>query len=145
MSNLIDFAADEMAVWLSEEADPMDRRAAENVMELIQTFSNQNHSGMSGSWVLSVFERLACFKPISPLTGEDDEWMETPHDIYQNKRCPSVFKGPDGRAYDIEGKVFSNDGGKTWYSSRESKVYIEFPYIVPESPERVYLESEDEE
>jgi len=45
-------------------------------------------------------------KPLSPLIGDDDEWIE--HDYggpvtYQNKRCSTVFKDvKDGPAYDIQ-------------------------------------------
>ena len=45
----------------------------------------------------------------------------------QNHRCSHVFKGPDGRAYDINGRIFCESNG-CCYTSRDCRVYIEFPY-----------------
>ena len=83
------------------------------------------------------------FKPLSPLTGEDDEWMEDAFNGgFQNKRYPAVFKDKDGIAYNIEGKVFTDDG-ETWYTCRDSRVNVTFPYVVPDKPEYVYRNKEE--
>ena len=145
MSNLIEYAKSELDRIYTEEdlKDPYNKMAYDAVMELITTFSNQGHSGFSGSYVLSCFSRLAKFKPISPLTGEPDEWNNI-HGTGQNKRCSSVFKdSEDGQAYDIEGKVFSDDGGETWFTSKDSRVDVTFPYMPPEKPEEVILNTEN--
>jgi hypothetical protein len=84
------------------------------------------------------------FKPLTPLTGEDDEWNEVRTGVFQNKIYSAVFKdGKDGQAYNVEGKIFSDDEGKTWFTNRNSRVYIDFPYIVPDKPEKVILVKED--
>lgn len=66
------------------------------------------------------------FGPLSPLTGEDSEWNEIGEGRFQNRRSSRVFKDEDGRAYDIEGRVFRDGAG--CYTSRDSRVYVEFPY-----------------
>ena len=109
-----------------------------HVLKLLEVFSEEGHSGFSAPYAVNLFEKLAMFKPLTPLTGEDWEWNELDYgdDIkYQNKRCGHVFKGSDGRAYDSEGVVFydyytDEDGkqSKSHYTSRDSRVYIEFPY-----------------
>jgi len=38
-----------------------------------------------------------------------------------------VFKDADGRAYDIDGRVFREPNG-CCYTSSDSRVYITFPY-----------------
>jgi hypothetical protein len=35
--------------------------------------------------------------------------------------------------------VFSDDDGKTWWTSRDSSIPIKFPYMVPVEPEKVYV------
>jgi hypothetical protein len=92
------------------------------------------------------------FKPLAPLTGEDDEWFK--HDYggepsYQNKRLSSVFKDADGFCYDIDGKVFwewfkDEDGNavKTYYTGRDSRVEVTFPYTPPDKPIYEYRWSE---
>ena len=100
------------------------------VMELINLFVKQGHSGMSASIVLGLFSGLADYKPIGPLTGADDEWNEVGDEdgqkLYQNNRCGRVFKRGDF-AYDIEGKVFKEKSGAC-YTNKESRVAVTFPY-----------------
>lgn len=133
MSNLYEHAKNELQNLINSK-DCYDNLIAKNVLELIDTFSDQGHSGFSAPIVIRMFYRLANFLPLSPLTGEDDEWT----DDGQNKRCPQVFKDETG-TYDIHGKIFSDDGGESFYSCKESKVYITFPYVVPDKPEKIIL------
>lgn len=114
-----------------------------NILDLIEVFDRQGHSGMSGAYVLRMFTRLANFKPVAPLTGEEGEWAESfGRNTQQNKRCSSVFRenGDNSTAYDIDGKIFSDDGGKTWYSGKGSFTPVTFPYFTPDEPERIILE-----
>ena len=112
----------------------------ESTMRLIKMFSIEDHSGWSASIQRNIFDRLANYNPLQPLTGEDDEWNEVWNGVYQNKRCSHVFKeGKDGQAYDSEGKIFRDKNGST-YQSRDSRVFITFPYNVPSKPEIVDVE-----
>lgn len=145
-SSLVNYAVDEMARlgWMNEDTDPMQKEMVKCVLELLKVFDSQGHSGFSASYCLNLFNRLARWKPISPLTGEDDEWEEihTIVNLYQNKRYSAVFKEKDtGRAYNIEEKVFTKDN-ETWYTCSDSSVDITFPYTVPDKPEEVYLVDE---
>ena len=110
-------------------------------MDLIGLFASQNHSGFSAPYVINAFSRLAMFKPLSPLTGEDDEWDNIGGGLLQNKRYSAVFKNKDGIAYNIEGKVFTDDG-EIWYTCKDSRVNVTFPYVVPDKPEYVYMNKE---
>lgn len=144
MSNLYDYAKAELERWA--HPDSMDQRMVENVLELIKTFSEQGHSGFSAPICIYLFQRLASFLPLSDLTGEEDEWGEPDsRGVRQNKRCFSVFKNKDGDAYDIEGRVFSDDGGETRFTSKDSWVPVTFPYKVPEYPEMVFVEKKGDE
>lgn len=118
-----------------------------NILELIKIFSNQGHTGATASYVISILNRLLEYKPLTPLTGEEDEWEDiskyqnnTPG--WQNKRCPSIFKNEKG-AYWVEGKIFSNDNGKSWYTSSDSCVPVEFPFTVPDKSEIVINNAEN--
>ena len=115
----------------------------ECVLELVDVFSKQGHSNHSAHYVISVLERVLNFLPITPLTGEDDEWEKENDGIYRNKRCMRVIR-ENGIAYDTMGKVFSDDGGKTWWSNINSLTPVEFPYFPPTEPEKVMLSGEDE-
>lgn len=46
----------------------------DNIISIVEMFSEQGHSSFSASYAISHLTRLLEFKPLSPLTGEDDEW-----------------------------------------------------------------------
>lgn len=76
----------------------------EVMVAILKQFFDQWDSGGAVSVAAPVLMRLIAGKPLSPLTGDDDEWFDpdSNHDILQNIRCSSVFKNKDtGRAYDI--------------------------------------------
>ena len=141
---MINWAKNELS-RIDHDAEGLQDMADANVLELLQVFCNQNHSNMSAPYILSVFNRLSHWLPLTPLTGEDDEWNEVGSGIYQNNRCMFVFKDADGKAYNMEGKIFSTDNGETWFTNKDSRVYINFPYYVPDKPEKVYLPQESGE
>lgn len=144
--SLVQYAESELDRIGMTDDDDMNGAMRRHLLHMIHEFSEEGHSGFSASYALQCLEKLLRFKPLSPLTGEDDEWTDVaeisgkPH--YQNKRCGSVFKdGKDGEAYDIDGKVFwewykDDDGNvyKSHYTAFESRVPVKFPYIVPDEP-----------
>jgi hypothetical protein len=128
------------------------KKVTKDIMDIVKIFANQGHSGFSASYTLNLIRRLLDWKPIKPLTGEDDEWGEVEEwdkedNSQQNKRCSAVFRKnfDNSTAYYLYGKIFSDDGGMTWFTKRESFVPITFPYKVPLEPEYIYLDKEDNE
>lgn len=116
--------------WVDEEGNykcEHQKCLCKNALELLEVFSKQHHSGTTAPYVVSMFNELARFRPLVPLTGEDFEWVEVSDGLWQNKRCSHVFKGADGKAYDIHGKVFRDPDG-CCYTNKDSQVYVEFPY-----------------
>jgi hypothetical protein len=110
--------------------DGYNTMAAKAIIELVQVFAAQGHSGFSGSYVLNAFKKVADFEPLGPITGDDSEWMEVGSGVFQNIRCSHVFKSADrfdGQAYDIQGRVFREPSGSS-FTGRESCVPITFPY-----------------
>lgn len=155
------------AGWTNDDGtfkDEMQSMICKHVMKLIEIFSEEGHSGSTAPYAINLFQKIASFKPLTPLTGEDDEWVKhdygNGHITYQNNRLSSVFKDEDGNAYDIDGKVFwewsrrqldSDEEGypgmrvyKSYYTCRESRVPVTFPYTAPEKPEYVYRHSDAE-
>ena len=116
-----------------------------DVLELLSKMDSQGHSGFSASVLIHLFSRLSRFQPLTPLTGADNEWMEITEEdgekLYQNIRCPHIFKKGD-RAHDLNGKVFIHENG-TSYTNNESSVGITFPYT-PKT-EYIHVKNEPEE
>lgn len=127
MSNLKNYAISELSrIGMSESDEGMNGQMAKHIIKMVELFSEEGHSGFSASYAVNILDKLLRFRPLSPLTGSDDEWMEVGEGLYQNKRCSTVFK-KDGTAYDIDGKVFVESDGQS-YTSSNSKVDVSFPY-----------------
>ena len=141
MGNMVDYAKHELDRIKKDEYG-MQERINNNILDIVKVFEDQGHSGLTAGYVIGMLYRLLKFLPITQLTGEDDEWNKIFDGKYQNKRCFSIFRDKDGRAYDSEGKIFSDNGGYTWFTNRGSRVYIEFPYYPPDHPERVYVDED---
>lgn len=77
--------------------------------EILEKFFKTWDSGGAVFAMAPVMMRLIAGQPLTPLTGDPDEWYEpVPGHIEQNKRCSSVFKVsyrdgdmPKYRSYDI--------------------------------------------
>jgi hypothetical protein len=104
---LVEHARNEMqrAGLFDADAD-YDGMIGTAVLELVKKFAEQGHSGFSAQVTLEVFDKVARFKTLTPITSNADEWMEVGNGNWQNRRQSSVF---------------SKDGGQTWYDIDEPK------------------------
>jgi len=123
------------------DGDEMNKAMYDHLLHMCKEFEKEGHSGFSANYAANCLDKLFRWLPLRPLTGEDDEWQEIGNGEWQNKRCSRVFKGKDGRAYDIDGRIFREPDG-TCYTSKDSWVYIDFPYY-PKS-KYVDVEASDE-
>jgi len=146
MSNMTTHAERELDIIGMKDEEGMNGMMRKHILHMIEEFAAEGHSGFSASYAIQCLEKLLRFEPLSPLMGTDDEWVEVSEyngsPMWQNKRCSRVFKDETG-AYDIDGKVFwswyTDENGekfKSHYTSRDSRVYVTFPYV----PTTVYEE-----
>jgi hypothetical protein len=156
MSKMLTWAEDELRLAgydINDTEDGPNRWLAEGTLELLKVFADQGHSGMSAPYAIALFEKLASWKPIMPLTGSDDEWNDVGEGTLQNRRNSSVFKKENGQAYCIDGRVFWEwytspdiDEGKpykSYFTNSDSRVNITFPWTQPDKPEYVFLPTEE--
>lgn len=124
-----------------------------NILNIIDKFLEQGYIGSCDKHSLSIVERLIHFKPITPLTGKDDEWVGYVYNkdqtTYRNKRCPSVFKYVDSvgnieSIEDADSTIVSDNGGITWFSNKRFRKSVTFPYLPDIHPEKVYIEYTEE-
>lgn len=154
MSNLVDWAEAELERLVTNDDDGMQKAINKDILDVVKLFASQGHSGFSASYALNIIKRLLDWKPITPLTGEENEWCEVPEwdkgtHTQQNKRCSAVFRKnfDNSTAYYLDGKAFSDDGGKSWYMTGGaggkggSCISVTFPYVVPEKPEYIILDN----
>ena len=141
-----------------------DGATGEAVLELIEIFTKQGHSGNSAAIVRHMFNLLADYKPLIPITGKDEEWGDV-RDLgdgqswYQNKRCSALFKdGKDGQAYYIDAIIKRDQNGTCWsgmawlseedYKSGDrSKMVGKKGYVksFPFTPKTFYIDVKDVE
>lgn len=163
---MLDWAKRELdLIGLKENTgDEMNDAMRKHIIHMMEEFSKEGHSGFSAHYAIGILEKLLKYEPLSPITGEAGEWNDVSEYgaagsmTYQNNRCSHVFKdGIDGQAYDINGKVFwewaereldDDEEGypgirryKSYYTSRDSRVYISFPY----TPKVEYVEVKESE
>lgn len=153
--SLLSYAEDELnRIGLTDE-DEYNGVMRNHILHMVKVFADEGHSGFSAPYAIGILSKLFAFKPLTPLTGEDDEWIKHDYGVtpnFQNKRLSSVFKdGQDGEAYNIDGKVFwewykDEDGNSTkvYYTGADSHTPVTFPYDPPEKPIYEYRHSDAE-
>lgn len=129
----------EHAQYELRNEDPMMREA---IMEVVEIFANQGHSGASAAYALDRIKKLLNYHPISPLTGEDDEWNESRPGVFQNKRYPALFKR-GGLYKDVDAATFYVPGEEGYFTNGKliqdyARAHpITMPYTPPNDPVKV--------
>jgi len=99
-----------------------------------------NYSEDSREYFARFISRLAVGKPLTPIIDEDG-WIECSDGRFRHIRCPNVMKDKDdGRPYYTDAIVFND--GENDYRTKLSSIYIDFPFSVPDEPERILLDSD---
>ncbi len=102
--SLKDFAKNELTrAGLFDKDSDYGGMLGDAVMKMVEVFAEEGHSGFSANMAISIFSKVARFKPLTPLTGEDGEWVcgHAEEGLCQNIRLSSVFKR-DGKVWDID-------------------------------------------
>ena len=110
---LVDHGKEELErAGLFDKDSDYDGMLGEAVLELLQTFSKQGHSGFSAQLTMELFNKLVKYETLTEITDDPEEWMAVSEDmalgegVWQSRRNPALF---------------SNDGGKNYYSIDDDK------------------------
>src|SRR5690606_10442785 len=104
-SSLVQHAKTELEILLKMDPDASDddvqiqQEVNEHVLDLVKVFAQAGHSGSTAAWTIAVLNKLLQFQVLTPLSGNDEEWVEVVDEtssepnapIYQNKRRSTVF------------------------------------------------------
>lgn len=142
MSTLLSHAKEELKRYNNGLYGDM---LSEAIYEIVEVFAKQGHSGFSAAMAAEAAGRLMNFKPLTPLTGEDDEWVKLDNDVvtkYQNKRHTSLFKDGDGFCFDYGAVTFEDVDEPGIYFTNGDLVRryhrgiprIKFPYMPADKP-----------
>lgn len=88
----------ELAGYINSN-DEMSRLMANQVLETLAVFSSHDNSGFSAGIELKLFDILAHYKILTPLTFKDNEWDKIDKDLWQNNRITSIFKDNTGKIH----------------------------------------------
>jgi hypothetical protein len=103
--SLVEHARNELqAAGVFNKDSDYDGMLGNAVMELVEVFAKQGHSGFSAETTLQLFDEVARFRNLTPITNNPDEWEKRDELTWQNKRRSTLF---------------SRDGGKTWYDIQD--------------------------
>ena len=149
MSNLLKHAERELKLIGYDGKDEYNNMAKEAILQLIETFAKQGHSGFSAPYVANMFHKLANYETLSPLTGNDDEWSDVLDErsssdtkmLFQNNRDSRVFKYEKG-AYFLDAIVWQEiiNGDINHFTNKDSKRYIKsFPF----TPKTFYVKIDE--
>lgn len=134
MSNTHSFAAREFDILSKSCTDPDDRPVIEpfrkEMLALCEAFGNSGQSGGSAPYtasaICSTLKDLLMQRPICPITGIDEEWMNCgdmgatdvdSSEVWQNSRCSALFRDNsvrNGEPYYLDAITWKTQTGSTW-------------------------------
>lgn len=112
------------------------------IMDIVKRFDEMDIHGIFADYTVCALERLLRHCPLSPLTGEDDEWIDASDSLpgcWQNKRYPHVYKDSQ-KAWDDQAIIFIDPNGYRFTDHRSRRDIDKFPY----SPAKEYVEVVDQ-
>lgn len=125
----------------NKEDEDMQRYMCNQVNDLLYLLSSQGDSGGSIGYKLNLFNKLAKFQIISPLTFKDDEFSDKlslpGEDLKQNIRNSAVFKKNSKYTFNdsfiCSGKYYV--GEKNEIIKRDGGNWSGGVFVIPEDPE----------
>jgi hypothetical protein len=133
-SNTASYAQRELEILVKSATDPENRPIVEpfipEILALCEKFGLSGQSGGSAPYTASAIvqsiKKLLLQKPIMPMTGIDEEWINVAHYgdkdekicVWQNRRCSNLFKNSEGKAWYLDAIVWKGDtkgeSGNDW-------------------------------
>lgn len=147
---VVEWAEKEIAL-AKEDADEYYSLCCDSAIKALKRLAEDEHSGFSIGVTMGILKQLVERKPLTEITGNDDEWGEDkygaykpPHKEYQNKRYSALFKSvyPDGHIeyFDVDRvRIHELNTDTFWQNGFMSRLVnemfpIAFPYFPPSPP-----------
>jgi len=149
-ASLVDHAKRELELaGLFDKDSDYDGMIGKAVMKLMNNFSGQGHSGFSANWTRDLFDQLAQYKNLTPITDDPEDWTNvSEHNdkkLWQCKRNPSLFSENGGKSYyDVEDKKRKKTRSKVYKkASDKPSIFKRTIYRLPTKEELVEVDSFD--
>lgn len=131
--SLLTFAQKELDLlaeqYSSDDSRDTLKKINECILQMIKNYGNSFIGIPLEKYVYNAIHNLYLCNPCTPLTGFDDEWNEVGDNLFQSRRCASLFKiGRDGEAYYMDGYVYQDTNEDGWLTmGTYSRKYVTFP------------------
>lgn len=132
MSYTKQFAEREIDILKSQTPDAVILPFGDQILALVGAFGDSGQSGGSAPYVAravaDAVQKLFLHKPISPVTGRKDEWVNVRPEIlnvplFQNSRCGALFKdGLGATPYYLDAIVWQ---GEEKHDAFTGSVYVD--------------------
>ena len=144
MSKLTKFAENELKIHKSL-IDKNDKSIIlpyrEEILSIIKKFDKQGYDEQGTIFAAKVIgtaiRNLLMEEIISPIIGDDNEWVLVTHTLYQNNRCSNVFKeSKDAQPHYLDaihwrlsdGRLYAGKALDSNNNIIQSKQYINLPF-----------------
>jgi hypothetical protein len=126
MTNTYNHAKNELEILISSVPDAVVKPFKDEILSICEKFGNSGQSGGSAPYTASIIsetiKKLFLHEPISPITGDDNEWICVSHIsdgeiLYQNKRDGAIFKDGSGKAYYTDAIIKKDQNNIGWSGS----------------------------
>lgn len=130
MTNTKKFAKRELDILKTTVPDAIITPFEKEILDLCEAFGKSGQSGGSAPYTASAIaeaiKKLCLQEPICDVTGHDSEWVDVTSfmdkTMWQNSRCGSLFKYPDGKCSYTDAIVWK---GSEKYDTFTGRVYID--------------------
>ena len=99
MSNGLEYAKRELEILKAKVPGALVIEFEKEILELVKKFMDSGQSNNSAPYyaksITSTCQSLMMYEPLTPITGEPDEWESMLPEKWQNRRCTSLFKDSD--------------------------------------------------
>ena len=121
MSNALTHAQKEIDLLLKyfDNTDdlPIIKDFIPEILALVEKFGESGQSGGSAPYVAAAIanavKKLCLFETITPITGDESEWVDVSNGLFQNNRCYALFKEND-KCYYLDAIAWKNQNDATW-------------------------------
>jgi hypothetical protein len=122
-----------------DQEDGPNKWIQENVMELLDTFSKQGHSGMSAGYCIDAFQKLANYKLLTSIKSIDEfkfgDCIDLEDSMKQSSVISSVFLDiKTNKAYYLDATYFQGEDDYDSFSGGNvagirSNQFIKYPFV----------------
>ncbi|HNX37038.1 MAG TPA: hypothetical protein PL124_02995 [Candidatus Cloacimonadota bacterium] len=126
-------------VGLSDPSSPDGGVIYATIVSLMRMLNTRDHSKQTLDLITTLFSELVHMKILSPLTGDESEWLPAVNGIQKNLRMPAVYRTIEGAFYSAAIVWQDVATEKTWIGALDERIKSDHPITFPWVPASVMV------